>query len=1115
MYFLLLSIVSSIKVTKIPESGNPPTRLSGSSAVYDPILNRIITFGGFEYSSLEKISAIFTFNLNFLEWDEIKPQSTFIPDGHSSSYLYLRPDRTLLIFFGLTSSGISSEVYSFNLNTRKWKSEELTGDSILGRDHPGFTSFTYLSINYIAFFGGQTSMGIEDSLYTINTQTLEVRKMPQNNNFPSKKISASLCFWKNHLLLYGYYPESLDITTYKEVWKYSLETEEWEMLNIKGQKPIQRFFHTACVYLDYMFIFFGYKVDPPIDSFKDIWRLDLNELSWIQVGKDIKNTRFESGNVLINSTFYFVYGRDEYTLFNSILMFDLGQEDLRGELLVNNWDSPIKRISHCSFRVGVFMYVFGGMSEIGVYLNDMWKFDLENNYWSAVIMQGNVPSPRASFSCTQPNGQFFIIYGGKDDKNIFSDMYAFRTDTNFWIELTAITVTPAPRYNACIVYDNFKIYIIGGQNAQGSFKEIWYYDYIESTYGYVTKSLSFSLIKHNCWAVKEGESSILNVVGGSSFEEFPNFFWYQIEVLEDFFNVSVKMSSDYFYYTDNALVVSKDYFYIIYGSVMSRYMKSDICKVHLITGEVEILKLPIDSGAYGHSACHWKNSIYVFGGGKSLDAFRLENSITNNFFKIENSDNSIDIECSISTIGKNCTPCIPGEYYYNKQCIPCPKGKFSSVIAAFGEEQCIPCPAGTYSNKIGADYCLECPYEFYCPLGSINPKVLLNNLEKQEIHPGNYKRKTNYISGVVNKLVCFAIVACFGIGIITMTFKRVWNKLECLDLFAKKHRQELEVPVVYRRTSLGGLFSVFFVLISFFLLTGSFLTYFLDNIIEMKSLMPSITLDIDIKSSLFTIETNFYIYGGDCTTNSKCHSKISVFPSGISYKTMIMTCNKIEEDTCQVIINFSNFSIDSTLSSITLSFKEKSSYTSFFTVNFTSSSSIPDSFSSVFIPVNSPSSKFVFKGNSPTLVYLRLIPSLFTSESSEWKNLDTGYHLQIDEDPKIGSLTSQNGINFEMYLYVQIILVKSETGLNTQRIINNNWYVSVGGILGTIFGLMNFVSVFMNIFEGIKESYNKKIRKKVSDKRILQRIKVFRSEFGYDRDKGKRIKVAPIDILTE
>lgn len=84
-----------------------------------------------------------------------------------------------------------------------------------------------------------------------------------------------LNFWNNHLLLYGYYPEALDITVNKEVWKYSLKTEDRRMGNIKYymSKAYRRFYHTACVHLDYIFIFFGAKMDPPVNSFREI--LDL------------------------------------------------------------------------------------------------------------------------------------------------------------------------------------------------------------------------------------------------------------------------------------------------------------------------------------------------------------------------------------------------------------------------------------------------------------------------------------------------------------------------------------------------------------------------------------------------------------------------------------------------------------------------------------------------------------------------------------------------------------------------------------------------------------------------------------------------------------------------
>ncbi|OMJ75088.1 hypothetical protein SteCoe_25866 [Stentor coeruleus] len=1108
-------MASSMKITRIPQSGNPPDRLSGSSAVYDPIMNQIITFGGFEYRSSTMISSIFTFDLSFLTWGEIKAQSSFVPDGHSSSCLYLRPDRKLLVFFGLTSSGISSEVYSFNLDAGIWKSEDLTGDLIRGRDHPSFTSFTYQSVNYVAFFGGQTSKAIENILYIINTETLQVRKMPQNGDFPSKKIGSSLCFWNNHLLLYGYYPDSLNKATYKDVWSYSLETETWAILNITGQKPLERLYHTAYVYLDYMLIFFGLKIDPPLLACKDIWKLDLNELKWIQVDENLSDLRLESGVIGINSSLYFVYGRDEYMVFNSILVFDLTQDIIKSKHLVTTWDPPIKRMYHCSFRSGNFMYIFGGMTEVGVYLNDMWKFDLENFVWSSVTMQGKVPSPRASFACNQPNGDIFVLYGGKDNDNVYSDLYTFRAATNYWTEFTSLTNSPAPRYNACMANDNYKVYIIGGQNTQTSFKEIWYYDYIKLSYIYVSKYLSFSIIKHKCWASKKNGSVVLNIIGGGSFEDHPNLNWYQIEIDDNFYNISIKLSSDYFINTDNDLIVAEEHFYIIYGSIMSKYVKSDIVKVKIITGEIEIINLPQDSGTYGHSACHWKDAIYVFGGGRSQDAFRLENSATNILNKLDNSDGKSDIECSIGTIQPDCTPCPAGKYYYNKQCVPCPKGKFSPKSAALGEEQCIPCSYGSYSNQIGSYFCLDCPSGYQCPLGSINPKNDTNNLKKKEIHPGYYKRKTSYVSNIVYQLIFFSLILCVIFTFLMLVFKGTWKDFEIIDLFSRKHRQDLEIPVVYKRTSLGGLLSSFFIFISFALVAGSIVTYFLDNITEIKSLMPSITLDIDIKSELFIVESKFYIYGGVCTIDSSCNPNINAITSGISYSTMTISCKKIKDDECQITLKFSNFSSDSTLSTITLSLKEKTSYAGFFTVNFTSSSSIPESFSSVFIPVFSPSSEYVFKGPNPTLVYLRLIPSLFTSDFSKWKSLDTGYHLQIDEDPKIGSLASQNIINFQMYLYIQLLLYKSETGLNTQRIINNNWITTLGGLLGTIFGLMNSLSFIMIIIETFKDSYNKKTNRETFVKMISHRAKLFKSEFGCYKIKCKDAKVLPLEINTE
>lgn len=828
--------------------------------------------------------------------------------------------------------------------------------------------------------------------------------MPRVGVLPEKLIGSSLVYWNGFLILYG--SPDFGQQTATDMWNFSLENETWISFNIQGQKPLERFYHVAYVYLDSMYIIFGFKLGG-VNSFRDVWKLDLIELKWTQIADKLSETRSQSGVIGINSILYIAYGRDEITIYNSILTIDLTHDLLETKYLTHNWDSPIKRINHCSFRVNTYMYIFGGMSEVGVYLNDMWKYDMVNNYWTSVSVQGTVPSPRASFSCVQPTGETLIVFGGKDSTNVYGDMYAFRADENAWIILESSTTKPAPRYDMCMAQDSLRFYIMGGQDAQNSFEDLWYFDFIKAKYISVAKYTGINIIKHKCWASKENDAVIINMVGGSSFEDYPNFDWFQIKILQDAFEVSVKLNSENLGYSDIALVVAEEHFYVIFGSLWDKVITSSITKVNLISGEVTVFSFPEDNGLYGHTVCHWKDTFFIFGGGIERNIFKIKNSASNNLIKIENSESFTKIECGIGTILSNCTPCQAGEYYQNNSCIPCPKGKFSPNVASIGEEHCIPCATGKFSDKEGSSYCLDCSYQDFCPLGSIKPKLPITNLKKSEISPENYIRKTSYASSIVLQIMMIACLGCATITILALLMKDVWDKIKSLDLFVKKHRNELGIPVVHRKTSLGGLFTVFFIFLSLASLISSLLTYSTDNITEIKSLMPSITLNQEIKSSFFFIESIFYTYGGVCTVNSACHPNIKFVFQGLFYSKMIRTCTKIEEDTCKIAIEFLDFYVESSLSYITLQLEEKNSYAGYFTINATSSSSIPESFSSVFIPIEPPSYEYVFKGASPNLVYLKLIPSVFTSQSSRWKDSDTGYHLQIDKDTTLGSISIQ------------------------------------------------------------------------------------------------------------
>ena len=161
----LYFIANSTTISSIPSTGIPPSQRFLVSAVYDELENRIITYGGYDDQN-GYVSDLYAFYLNSSTWSEIPFESSTIPEGPKSSYMYLRSDRTLLVFFGMKFSGISSDIYGFDLVTYRWKEEFLSGDKITGRNDFGATSFINdQNATIIAIFGGITYNGPSNELF--------------------------------------------------------------------------------------------------------------------------------------------------------------------------------------------------------------------------------------------------------------------------------------------------------------------------------------------------------------------------------------------------------------------------------------------------------------------------------------------------------------------------------------------------------------------------------------------------------------------------------------------------------------------------------------------------------------------------------------------------------------------------------------------------------------------------------------------------------------------------------------------------------------------------------------------------------------------------------------
>ena len=60
------------------------------------------------------------------------------------------------------------------------------------------------------------------------------------------------------------------------------------------------------------------------------------------------------------------------------------------------------------------LYMFGGLTNNNVTVNDMWRYDITTNRWYKIKQRGKVPSPRCGHSLSAFNDKLFLFGGLKE-----------------------------------------------------------------------------------------------------------------------------------------------------------------------------------------------------------------------------------------------------------------------------------------------------------------------------------------------------------------------------------------------------------------------------------------------------------------------------------------------------------------------------------------------------------------------------------------------------------------------------------------------------------------------------------------------------------------------------
>ena len=796
--------------------------------------------------------------------------------------------------------------------------------------------------------------------------------MNKKGNYPGSVYSASLTYDSGLLYLYGNDESLIDASI---ISAFSLDEEKWS--GILNNSEIVFFKTSLCsIVNDTFYVFFGYNNK---DN-RNILKYSLLNHEYTEIENSQANIR--SSFVKIDNKVYSIAGTSSSVYENYILAYTILQSSILQEQVYMSFDLPPKRKNHAMFTFSNKIFIFGGRGENNEFLNDLWKYDLDSNTWQRVQAGGSVPDGRELMGYSSLNQSGFIIYGGRNDKEVLSDAFYFVVALETWIDASSSTLRKFSRFSVCLYSTSLKFVIVGGRDNYRNYRNILVFDFMRGDVFASADVLPEGIKDYQCGFWKNNSRVEVLLVGGRYSQGLPygNILKLSLELPnKNLFDVEVVNNNKNLYLpSESSLVQDSDYIYLIGGTLYYELIVNAIYKINIRSIEiVNFFYITPALGLHSHTSVHLGSSIYIFGGSSSITNLKISLSPVNSFYLVSfTSAENNNLTCSHGPWDSSgCKPCSEGTYFNSSHCVPCPVSRFSTSKGVKSILDCSPCGYGTFTDTIGSIYCRDCLALSYCSVGSSKSNKTYPELIKVNDHPKEYQTNSEGITRTFN-LMCL-----FGFSLLTpIVLIMIWRQgcrifFRKFDFFSDKHMQELEKPVVFRKTVLGGVFSVFFGLFAIFVISVSIMKYQSDNISETRALVPQIVLDKAIVAEHLYIELTYYGFGGKCTASQyKCSPSLNISFEHISYSSFSEYCISTTDD-CHIIILFDSFSINSDCK-ISVYFEDQPSFASIISINISVSSSIPNKSSQIFTYIDTGDNYTVFKGTSPNIFNFEMIPTV-------------------------------------------------------------------------------------------------------------------------------------------
>jgi hypothetical protein len=474
-----LSLAGSPAWRLLAPSGTPPSAREAPTAIYDPVRDRMLVFGGNYGSYLNDVWALSLGGSP--AWSALAPDGT-PPCGrelHTAIYDPLR-DR-MLVFGGVGDLGLLNDVWALSLaGSPAWSA--LVPDGISPSARSGHTA-TYDPVrDRMLVFGGYDG--------TVNLGDLWALSLAGNSAWsalvpagisPSVRSGHRAIYdpVRDRMLVLGGNDGTVNLG---DVWALSLGVSPtWSALAPTGTPPSARYEPTA-IYdpiRDRLVLFGGADSS---DMLNDVWALSLvSGTAWSALVPAGPPTR--QGHTAIydpvRDRMLVCGGNNFFTNLDDVWALSLAGSPTWSLLAPAGPHPPTLRLHTAIYDpVRDRMLVFGGTPDnVNVY-GDVWALSLAGGMaWSALTPTGTPPSARFLHTAIyDPVRDRMLVFGGYDGTVYFSDVWALSlAGSPAWTALVPAGIPPSARYGHTSIYDPVRdrMLVFGGYDGAAYLNDVW------------------------------------------------------------------------------------------------------------------------------------------------------------------------------------------------------------------------------------------------------------------------------------------------------------------------------------------------------------------------------------------------------------------------------------------------------------------------------------------------------------------------------------------------------------------------------------------------------------------------------------------------------------------